>query len=178
MKKLKTVNIKGKEYVEVNTRLQYFREVYPQYTLDTKVVQITEDSITFKAFILNEEGRLIASGTAKERSGSSFINKTSYVENCETSAWGRALGNFGIGLDTSVASYDEVANAIKNQETKVKPSVKTTKLQLVVEDNNWDKVLKYMADNKALGLDKLVSNLEQKYNIKASVKKELSKHLK
>tara|TARA_R100000951_G_scaffold116314_2_gene127587 strand:- start:6493 stop:7029 length:537 start_codon:yes stop_codon:yes gene_type:complete len=178
MKKLKTVNIKGKEYVEVNTRLQHFREVYPQYTLDTDIVEITEDTITMKAIILNEEGRLIASGTAKERSGSSFINKTSYVENCETSAWGRALGNFGIGLDTSVASYDEVANAIKNQETKVKPPAKTTKLQLVIEDDNWAKVLKYMADNKALGLDKLVSNLEQKYNIKASVKKELSKHLK
>lgn len=178
MKKLKTVKIQGKDYVEVNTRLQYFREVYPQYTLDTEVIEITEDSITFKAIILNEEGRLIASGTAKERSGSNFINKNSYVENCETSAWGRALGNFGIGLDTSVASYDEVANAIKNQSPKEKPPVKTTKLKLVIEDENWDKVLKYMGQNKALGLDKLVNNLEQKYNIKASVKKELSKHIK
>ena len=159
MKKLKTVKIQGKDYVEVNTRLQHFREVYPQYTLDTEVIEITEDTITFKAIILNEEGRLIASGTAKERSGSNFINKNSYVENCETSAWGRALGNFGIGLDTSVASYDEVANAI-------------------IEDDNWDKVLKYMGQNKALGLDKLVNNLEQKYSIKSSVKKELSKHIK
>ena len=94
MTKLKTVNIKGKEYVEVNTRLKFFREVYPEFTLDTEIIEITEDTITMKAIILNEEGRLIASGTAKERSGSSFINKTSYVENCETSAWGRALGNF------------------------------------------------------------------------------------
>jgi len=178
MKKLKTVNIQGKDYVEVNTRLQYFREVYPQYTLDTEIIEITEDTIIFKAIILNEEGRLIASGTAKERSGSNFINKNSYVENCETSAWGRALGNFGIGLDTSVASYDEVANAIKNQTTKAKAPVKTTKLKLVIEDDNWDKVLKYMAQNKALGLDKLVNNLEQKYSIKSSVKKELSKHIK
>ena len=118
MKKLKTVKIQGKDYVEVNTRLQHFREIYPQYTLDTEIIEITEDTIIFKAIILNEEGRLIASGTAKERSGSNFINKNSYVENCETSAWGRALGNFGIGLDTSVASYDEVANAIKNQSPK------------------------------------------------------------
>ena len=86
-----------------------------------------------------------ASGHAEERRGSSFINKTSYVENCETSAWGRALGNFGIGLDTSVASYDEVANAIKNQTTKAKVPTNTTKLKLVVEDDNWDKVLKYVA---------------------------------
>jgi len=178
MTKLKTVNIKGKEYVEVNTRLKFFREVYPEYTLDTEIIEITEDTITMKAIIMNEEGRLIASGTAKERSGSSFINKTSYVENCETSAWGRALGNFGIGLDTAVASADEVSNAILNEKPKVKTPPKPTRIQLVVEDDNWGKVLSYMAENKALGLDKLVKNLEQKYTIKASVKKELSKHLK
>tara|TARA_Y100001972_G_scaffold123486_1_gene170826 strand:+ start:2500 stop:3027 length:528 start_codon:yes stop_codon:yes gene_type:complete len=175
MTKLKTVNIKGKEYVEVNTRLKFFREVYPEFTLDTEIIEITEDTITMKAIILNEEGRLIASGTAKERSGSSFINKTSYVENCETSAWGRALGNFGIGLDTAVASADEVSNAILNENKK--PTT-PTRLELVVDDENWGKVLSYLADNKALGLDKLVKNLEQKYTIKATVKKELSKHLK
>ena len=175
MTKLKTVNIKGKEYVEVNTRLKFFREVYPEFTLDTEIIEITEDTITMKAIILNEEGRLIASGTAKERSGSSFINKTSYVENCETSAWGRALGNFGIGLDTAVASADEVSNAILNENKK--PTA-PTRLELVVDDENWGKVLSYLADNKALGLDKLVKNLEQKYTIKATVKKELSKHLK
>ena len=48
----------------------------------------------------------------------------------------------------------------------------------MVDDDNWGKVLGYMADNKALGLDKLVKNLEKKYNIRSTVKKELSKHLK
>tara|TARA_R110000751_G_scaffold48529_3_gene108015 strand:- start:510 stop:1043 length:534 start_codon:yes stop_codon:yes gene_type:complete len=177
MEKLKTVNIKGKQYVEVHERLRYFREKYPEYTLDSEVIEKTEDTITFKAFILNEQGRLIASGSAEERRGSSFINKTSYVENCETSAWGRALGNFGIGLDTSVASADEVSNAIKNQTVKAKP-VKVTKIQLIVDDDNWEKVLRYFAENKELGLDRLVQNLEQKYTIKAVVKKELSKHIK
>jgi hypothetical protein len=50
-----------------------------------------------------------------EKADSSYINKTSYVENCETSAWGRALANFAIGVDASVASADEVANAIKKE---------------------------------------------------------------
>tara|TARA_R100000935_G_scaffold7730_1_gene16335 strand:+ start:848 stop:1384 length:537 start_codon:yes stop_codon:yes gene_type:complete len=177
MTKLKSVNIKGKNYVEVHERLKYFRKAYPQYTIDTQTVEKTEDTVFFKAVILNEEGRLIASGHAEERRGSSFINKTSYVENCETSAWGRALGNFGIGLDTSVASADEVANAIKNQSTVAAPPKTITKMQLTVNDDNWVKVLTYFAENKALGLNKLVSNLEQKYNIKASVKKELSKHI-
>jgi len=177
MTKLKTVNIKGRQYVEVNERLRYFRENYPNYSLTSEVIEKTDTSILIQAKIIYD-GVVLATGLAEEEKGSTFINKTSYVENCETSAWGRALGNFGIGLDTSVASYDEVANAIKNQTTKAKAPVKTTKLKLVIEDDNWDKVLKYMAQNKALGLDKLVNNLEQKYSIKSSVKKELSKHIK
>tara|TARA_R100000541_G_scaffold46905_1_gene53993 strand:+ start:761 stop:1291 length:531 start_codon:yes stop_codon:yes gene_type:complete len=175
MKKLKTVNIKGKEYVEVHTRIQYFRETYPQYTLDSSIVEITEDTITMKAFILNEEGRLLASGTAKERNGSSFINKTSYVENCETSAWGRALGNFGIGLDTSVASADEVKNAILNER---KEPTKPTSVVLDLGDADMKKTLDWIASNKSMGLPKIVKTLEQKYKITAKVKKEIANIIK
>lgn len=71
--------------------------------------------ILIKAVIKNKEGQVVAEGLAYEKEGSSFINKTSFVENAETSAWGRALANFGIGVDSSVASADEVANAIKQQ---------------------------------------------------------------
>ena len=175
MKKLKTVNIKGKSYVEVHERLRYFRLNYHLYTIDTQTVEKTEDTIFFKAVILNEEGRLIASGHAEERRGSSFINKTSYVENCETSAWGRALGNFGIGLDTSVASAEEVNNAILNEK---KDPVKKTSVSLEIGDSNWDKVLNYVANNKSLGLPVVIKNLEVKYSIKSVVKKEISKYIK
>lgn len=72
-------------------------------------------NILIKAIISDPDGKIIAEGLAYEEEGSTYINKTSFVENCETSAWGRALGNFGIGIDASVASADEVANAIKNQ---------------------------------------------------------------
>jgi len=167
MSKLKTINIKGKDYVEVHERLKFFRANYPNFTLSSKVLEKTDTSILIKATIRNEEGRVIASGLAEESKGSTFINKTSYVENCETSAWGRALGNFGIGLDTSVASADEVSNAIAQQQT-------TTTYDLNIGDNNWDKVLSYVVANKKLGLGKIVSNLEKKYKIKANVKKEIS----
>lgn len=70
----------------------------------------------------------VAQGTALEKESSSFINKTSYAENCETSAFGRALGNLGIGIDTSVASYEEVANAIENQKDKREWQVDDTPL--------------------------------------------------
>ena len=118
---LKTTNIKGKEYVEVNERLKYFRSNYPNFSLISEVVEKTPSSILIKATIFNEEDRPVATGLAEEKEGSTYINKTSYVENCETSAWGRALGNFGIGIDSQVASYDEVANAILNQDKPKKP---------------------------------------------------------
>tara|TARA_R100000900_G_scaffold45908_3_gene36806 strand:+ start:611 stop:1135 length:525 start_codon:yes stop_codon:yes gene_type:complete len=174
MEKLKTINIKGKDYVEVHTRLKYFREVWSNYTLDSNVLEKTSESIMIKAEIKDETGRIIASGIAEEYKGSSYINKTSYVENCETSAWGRALGNFGIGLDNSVASANEVVNAISNQ--KPKTNVKT-RVKLEIGDENWKKVLSYVVANKSLGLPSIVKNLESKYNIKAIVKKEISKHI-
>ena len=117
MNKLKTVNIKGKEYVEVNERLKFFRSNYKNWCLTSDVVELTDDRCVIKATIFDDNGNIRATGHAYEKEGSSFINKTSFVENCETSAWGRALGNLGIGLDTSVASYEEVANAVKQQST-------------------------------------------------------------
>ena len=117
MNKLKTVNIKGKEYVEVNERLKHFRSNYNGWCLTSDVVELTDDRCVIKATIFDDNGNIRATGHAYEKEGSSFINKTSFVENCETSAWGRALANLGIGLDTSVASYEEVANAVKQQAT-------------------------------------------------------------
>lgn len=120
MCKLKTVNIKGKEYVEVNERLKAFRTLpeYKGYSLVSDIVSLENGVITVKASIYDADGRVIATGLAQEKESSSFINKTSFVENCETSAWGRALGNLGIGIDTSVASAEEVENAINNQNPK------------------------------------------------------------
>ena len=112
---MKTVNIKGKEYVEVNERLKYFRQNFKTYSLESEIIELSNGVVTIKAIIKDENGRTIATGLAQEKESSSFINKTSFVENCETSAWGRALGNLGIGIDTSVASADEVNNAIENQ---------------------------------------------------------------
>lgn len=120
MCKLKTVNIKGKEYVEVNERLKAFRTLpeYKGYSLESDIILLENGVITIKATIKDADGVVKATGLAQEKESSSFINKTSFVENCETSAWGRALGNLGIGIDTSVASAEEVENAINNQNPK------------------------------------------------------------
>ena len=68
----------------------------------SEIVELTDERIVIKARILSPDLVEVANGLAYELAGSSFINKTSYIENCETSAWGRALANFGIGLDNSV----------------------------------------------------------------------------
>lgn len=111
---IKTTDIKGKEYAEVNQRIKTFRMLFPNGFIRTTLLSNNNGVCVMKADV-GIGDYIMASGTAYEREDSSFINKTSYIENCETSAVGRALGMLGIGIDTSVASYEEVANAIENQ---------------------------------------------------------------
>lgn len=115
-KGLKTIPIKGKEYIEVNQRVTAFRRLHPEGSISTTVQDFVNGVILVRAEIRDGEGKLLASGLALEEKTSSAINKTSYVENCETSAVGRALGFLGIGIDTAIASYEEVSHAIEQQE--------------------------------------------------------------
>ena len=117
--KFKTTNIKGKEYVEVNQRIIAFRTLseYNGHSIETELLNLDSDSCVVRATIRNNEGVIVAQGMAQEDRTSSMINKTSYVENCETSAVGRALGFLGIGIETSIATADEVSMAIKKQDS-------------------------------------------------------------
>lgn len=170
--KLKSIKIKGKEYVEVNERLKYFRANYPNYSLVSEVIDKTESSVLIMASVIDENDNILATGLAEEEKGSTFINKTSYVENCETSAWGRALANFGIGLDTAVASAEEVKNAIANQNTETKFSVKDVDIvafmqwvsALPKEQKTMKFIVAFLKDNN--------------YNITEEVKTKISNKLK
>ena len=113
---IKTTDIKGKEYAEVNQRIKAFRMIYPQGSIVTQMLSNENGICVFKATVGTDDGVILGTGTAYEKEDSSFINKTSYIENCETSAVGRALGMAGFGIDVSVASAEEVANAMANQE--------------------------------------------------------------
>jgi len=123
MHQFKTTNIRGKQYVEVNQRLLYFRTCpdYTGFSLETEIVNLSDESVTMKAIVKDPQGRIIATGYAQEDRSASPINKTSYVENCETSAWGRCMANLGLGLDTAIASAEEVQNAINAQEIASSP---------------------------------------------------------
>ena len=112
---MESIDIKGKQYITVNERVKEFRRLHPQGQLITTIMANADSQVLFKAEVLIE-GVCVATGHAYEKEGSSFINKTSYIENCETSAIGRALGMVGIGIDTSIASAEEVANAVTQQK--------------------------------------------------------------
>jgi hypothetical protein len=119
MSKLKTINIKGKEYVEVNERIKAFREMYPTGSIITEIISHQDGVVVMKATAIID-GHIRATGHAYEKEGSTFINKTSYIENAETSAIGRCMGCLSIGIDTSIATAEEVANAIINQDPVLK----------------------------------------------------------
>jgi hypothetical protein len=116
--KFKTTNIKGKQYVEVNERVKAFRTL-PEFkgmSLESEIIAVDSESVIVRAIVRDEKLRIISTGFAHEEKSSSNINRTSYIENCETSAVGRALGMLGIGIDTSIATADEVATAIAKQD--------------------------------------------------------------
>ena len=128
---IKTTGIGNKEYAEVNQRIKAFRMVYPEGFITNEIVSLENGICIIRATVgfYREDGEpvILGIGTAYEKEGSTFINKTSYIENCETSACGRALGMAGFGIDVSVASAEEVQNAIANQdkaETKEEPKPK------------------------------------------------------
>ena len=115
--KLKTVNIKGKDYVMVNERIKELKRLYPDYSIVTEIEHLEDKMCVIKATILDAEGNPKATGHAYEREGSTPINRTSFIENAETSAVGRAIGFMNIGIDTSICSAEELAIAISQQET-------------------------------------------------------------
>ena len=104
-----------KHYVTVAARLQAFRKICPAGTIDTTVCDMDDEHVMIQAKIYDEKDHLLASGTAEERKDTTSINQTSYVEICETSAVGRALGMLGIGSEENMASADELVAALNNQ---------------------------------------------------------------
>ena len=139
--KFKTTNIRGKQYVEVNERIKFFRQEdeYKNWTISTEFTALDSEMCVCKCVIADPSQRVVATGHAHEERSSSHINKTSYVENCETSAIGRALAMMGIGIDTSIASANEVQDAIAKQERE--PASK--KADAPVE-NIMDKAIGYI----------------------------------
>lgn len=116
---IKTTPIKGKDYAPVHERVRVMRMIDPGCMIATEIVEHEGGSVIVKATVADSQGNILATGYAQEEKGKGMVNSTSYVENCETSAVGRALGFCGIGIDTDIASLNEVVDALEQQRTEI-----------------------------------------------------------
>ena len=139
---MKKIQIKGKDYIEVNERVKQFHIDYPNGSITTELIEMTDRFITKTTVIPDVKfpDRKFT-GLAYEKEDSTFINKTSALENAETSSVGRSLGFLSIGIDTSIASYDEVANAVKQQKDKPKTIPPVNLKDQEVPNPHYDKVV-------------------------------------
>lgn len=114
-KNRETGKTETKMYAPVNERIKAFRKLYPTGSIMTEIISEDDKVIEMKATAA-DDGKVIATGHAFEIKNGSYINKTSYLENCETSAVGRALGFAGFGIDAAIASAEELSGAQAEQE--------------------------------------------------------------
>lgn len=130
---------RGKEYAEVPQRVLAFRKLYPNGSLTSELVLYENGVFIVKATATDEDGRILGTGLAYEKEGSSFINKTSALENAETSAWGRCLAACGLIGGDSICSAEEVQNAILNQEGNETISDKdASKMKKLLQETDSD----------------------------------------
>ena len=119
-KSLTYTPIHGKNYAEVAQKIQGFRKLYPEGFITTDIIKMEGLLVFMKSeagYYAKDGSKVVLStGLAFERQDASNINRTSFIENCETSAIGRALSFIGIGSESSIASTEELQNAIATQE--------------------------------------------------------------
>jgi len=117
------INIHGKEYATVAHRVAVLRRnLGAKAKIETEVISIDKDTVVCKATI-SLNGVVVATGLAEEKRTASRINQTSALENCESSAVGRALAFCGITND-QIASAEEVSAAIEQQDKKIQSALK------------------------------------------------------
>tara|TARA_B100001109_G_C18792481_1_gene440780 strand:+ start:296 stop:895 length:600 start_codon:yes stop_codon:yes gene_type:complete len=128
-----------KEYYTVAVRHNHFAKYFPEHRINTDLVEFlcNEKQVATKTTIyIGEEP--YATGLALEKFDYGYVNKTSALENCETSSLGRALAAFGLH-GSEFSSADELANAIINQNS-IKDQIKkqTTQTKLNSLFSKWD----------------------------------------
>lgn len=121
---LNSIDLKNKAYVLVPERVKAFRKLYPEGFITTDILSLENGIVMMKTEVGYYDGDrrvVLGTGMAYEKEANGYVNKTSYIENCETSAVGRALGFLALGIDGgSICSAEELVNAISNQKQSVK----------------------------------------------------------
>ena len=129
---IQTIDVKGNAYATVAQRIKAFRKLFPEGFIKSEMISNENGVCVIKAEV-GYDDKVLGVGFAYEKESSSFINKASYIENCQTSAVGRALGMCGLGIDNDVASAEEVQTARLNTET-ITAEQKKALLKMMNED--------------------------------------------
>jgi len=154
----KAIDIKGKKYVLVSDRVIYFNEKYPNGTINTKLISKPEDDrVVIRATVTpdKENASRYFSAYSQALWGDGYINKTSAIENCETSAVGRALGFMGIGVIDSIASKDEIDKADIQSRMQTAPQAikeigEILESKGITEPEDKQRIVRKLSDGEAL----------------------------
>ena len=162
------VNIHGKEYKTVAERLsEVSSDTKGKYSLLTEVLGDVNGTVLIKATLELERGTFV--GHAYEREDAGYINKTSHVENCETSAIGRALASAGYA-GSEFASADEVANAI-TQQNKKKIGLSKQQIRDLIDaagevDDDTQQMIEKKIDDKSINSNNYSTSLNKLRDMK------------
>ena len=153
------VSIHGKQYKTVVLRVNEFREscsVQDGWGVNTVIAYEDDAKVIMKAMIIDPDGRVVGSGHGEEFRAEGKINKTSAMENAETSAIGRALASIGLGGE-EYASADEVLRAIGQQEDVITDD-KVVETKPPEDDTAWEDTTELsntIKNNIKIGIDKM-----------------------
>lgn len=137
---MEMLDLKGKAYAMVPERVTAFRKLYPDGFITTEIVSNDGTTVLMqaKAGYYKEDGTpvILGTGLAQEMKNKGLVNGTSHIENCETSAVGRALGMIGLGINGGgICSAEELANAVTAQRQMAEFTPK-----IVKTDNTVSKI--------------------------------------
>ena len=184
--KKKAVTIQGKSYVLVADRIIFFNEQYLNGTIQTQIMTDLNfeqgNSIVMKAIITPDMDKPTRyfTGYSQEVIGQGYINKTSALENAETSAVGRALAMMGIGVIDSIASVDEIKKAENRKSENIINNTKqhftNSSYEKKYDDKPWlsegqlSQMLKFIED----GHIELVKKRMTEYKIRKTYQEKLN----
>ena len=124
------IDLKGKNYAMVPERVNAFRKLFPEGFINTEIISHDGTTVLMQAkagYYENGCPVILGTGFAQEVKGRGMVNGTSYIENCETSAVGRALGMIGLGINGGgICSAEELVNAIAAQNQMQQPAQRQT----------------------------------------------------
>ena len=143
IRNIPTVSIKGKQYAIVVERHKHLLQRFPEARFNEEILHHDNDRVIVKVELYISD-TIYSVGHAEEFRNSSYINKTSALENASTSALGRCLAAFGLS-GSEFASAEELVNALNNQGNSKQVSIneqikkQTTETKLTALYSNWKK---------------------------------------